>query len=52
MARSIAETLHFPRMRIVEVAHPLGGLSVDDVEDRVNTAIADIVAVLDLESGA
>ncbi len=45
MARTLVTTLGAPNLRIIEVAHPLGGLQEADVRARAEAATG---AVLDM----
>lgn len=46
MARTIATTLKIPDLRIVEVAHPLGGLKETQVNTRADAVLGAVVKEL------
>jgi hypothetical protein len=46
-----ARTLHMPRLPVVIIPHPLGGLTPGEVEERAIGALQKIITLLDQEKG-
>ncbi|MDE0066768.1 MAG: hypothetical protein OXN44_07835 [Acidimicrobiaceae bacterium] len=46
LAAEVAATLGLPEARIVEVAHPLGGVDASGVERRADSAVEETIRVL------
>ena len=47
MARAITEGKGLPGMRIIEMNHPLGGLTEQELEPRFEQVIGQVLAYLD-----
>lgn len=46
LTSEVAATLDLPEARIVEVAHPLGGLDISGVESRADSVVEETIRVL------
>jgi hypothetical protein len=46
LARTQARVFGVPDLPLVMIAHPLGGLSLDDVQRRADVAIPQVLSVL------
>lgn len=47
MARALLTTLGVPSLRVIEVAHPLGGLLESEVRSRAESAAQSVLELLD-----
>ena len=46
LTSEVAATLDLPEARIVEVAHPLGGVDISGVESRADSVVEETIRVL------
>ncbi len=46
LTEEVAATLDLPEARVVEVAHPLGGVDIQAVEHRADSVVEETIRVL------